>query len=48
MSRISTAPPSESIYPATGEVIARLHAATPAIVDKAIAAAKARKANGPR
>ncbi|OAP40790.1 betaine-aldehyde dehydrogenase [Sinorhizobium glycinis] len=30
----------ESIYPATGEVIARLHAATPAIVEKAIAAAK--------
>ena len=30
----------ESIYPATGEVIARLHAATPAIVDRAIAAAK--------
>ena len=30
----------ESIYPATGEVIARLYAATPAIVEKAIAAAK--------
>ncbi len=30
----------ESIYPATGEVIARLHAATPGIVEKAIAAAK--------
>jgi betaine-aldehyde dehydrogenase len=30
----------DSIYPATGEVIAQLHAATPAIVDKAIAAAK--------
>jgi betaine-aldehyde dehydrogenase len=30
----------DSIYPATGEVIARLHAATPAIVDKAIASAK--------
>ncbi|MDO1581390.1 betaine-aldehyde dehydrogenase [Rhizobium oryzicola] len=30
----------ESIFPATGEVIARLHAATPAIVDKAIASAK--------
>jgi betaine-aldehyde dehydrogenase len=30
----------ESIYPATGEVIARLHAATPAIVGKAVAAAK--------
>lgn len=30
----------ESIYPATGEIIARLHAATPGIVEKAIAAAK--------
>ncbi|MGE7368505.1 betaine-aldehyde dehydrogenase [Neorhizobium sp. NPDC001467] len=30
----------DSLYPATGEVIARLHAATPAIVEKAIAAAK--------
>ncbi|MBU2326782.1 MAG: betaine-aldehyde dehydrogenase [Alphaproteobacteria bacterium] len=30
----------ESIYPATGEVIARLHAATPAIVEMAIASAK--------
>ncbi|MBO3759243.1 betaine-aldehyde dehydrogenase [Ciceribacter sp. L1K22] len=30
----------ESIYPATGEVIARLHAATPAIVEKAIHSAK--------
>lgn len=30
----------ESIYPATGEVIARLHAATPAIVEKAVASAK--------
>jgi betaine-aldehyde dehydrogenase len=30
----------DSLYPATGEVIARLHAATPAIVDKAIASAK--------
>lgn len=30
----------ESIYPATGEVLARLHAATPAIVEKAVAAAK--------
>ncbi|EJC73782.1 betaine-aldehyde dehydrogenase [Rhizobium hidalgonense] len=30
----------ESLYPATGEVIARLHAATPAIIEKAIAAAK--------
>ena len=32
--------PFESIYPATGEVIARLHAATPAIVERAIASAK--------
>ena len=32
--------PFESLYPATGEVIARLHAATPDIVEKAIAAAK--------
>ena len=30
----------ESIYPATGEVIARLHAATPAIIEMAIASAK--------
>ncbi len=30
----------ETIYPATGEIIARLHAATPAIIDKAIASAK--------
>ncbi len=30
----------ESLYPATGEVIARLHAATPAIIEKAIAAAR--------
>jgi betaine-aldehyde dehydrogenase len=28
------------VYPATGEVIARLHAATPAIVEKAVASAK--------
>lgn len=32
--------PFESLYPATGEVIAKLHAATPAIVEKAIASAK--------
>jgi betaine-aldehyde dehydrogenase len=32
--------PFDSIYPATGEVIARLHAATPTIVDKAVASAK--------
>ncbi len=30
----------ESVFPATGEVIARLHAATPAIVERAIASAK--------
>lgn len=30
----------ESLYPATGEVIARLHAATPAIVEMAVTAAK--------
>jgi len=29
----------DSIYPATGECIARLHAATPAVIDKALAAA---------
>ncbi|MCC1480267.1 betaine-aldehyde dehydrogenase [Roseibaca sp. Y0-43] len=29
----------ESLYPATGEVIARLHSATPAIVEQALAAA---------
>ncbi|HMR53241.1 MAG TPA: betaine-aldehyde dehydrogenase [Amaricoccus sp.] len=32
--------PIDVVYPATGEVIARLHSATPAIVDKALAAAK--------
>src|SRR5690625_3311121 len=37
--------PIEVIYPATGEVIARLHSATPEIVEKAIsAAASAQKA----
>lgn len=30
----------ESIYPATGDVIARLHAATPQIVEQAVASAK--------
>ncbi len=30
----------EVIYPATGEIIAKLHAATPAIVDQALASAK--------
>ncbi|PZX47344.1 betaine aldehyde dehydrogenase [Roseinatronobacter thiooxidans] len=29
----------DSIYPATGEVVARLHAATPAVIDRALAAA---------
>ena len=29
----------DSLYPATGEVIARLHSATPAIIEKAVAAA---------
>lgn len=32
--------PFDSVYPATGEVIAKLHAATPAIVEQAVAAAK--------
>lgn len=32
--------PFESVYPATGEVIAKLHAATPAIVEQAITSAK--------
>ena len=32
--------PIDVVYPATGEIIARLHSATPAIVDKALAAAK--------
>ena len=32
------------VYPATGEVIARLHSATPAIVDKALNSAKAAQA----
>jgi betaine-aldehyde dehydrogenase len=31
----------ESVYPATGEIIARLHSATPAIIEKAVASAKA-------
>ncbi len=31
----------EVLYPATGEVIARLHAATPAIIDEALGSAKA-------
>ena len=32
--------PFESIYPATGEAIARLHAATPAVIERALASAK--------
>ncbi|SDO39959.1 betaine-aldehyde dehydrogenase [Lutimaribacter pacificus] len=36
--------PMPVIYPATGEVIATLHAATPAIVDRALAAAQAAQA----
>ncbi|WP_102960378.1 betaine-aldehyde dehydrogenase [Mangrovicella endophytica] len=32
--------PFESVYPATGEVIARLHAATDAVIEAAVAAAK--------
>ncbi|MEM9139564.1 MAG: betaine-aldehyde dehydrogenase, partial [Pseudomonadota bacterium] len=36
--------PLEVIYPATGAVIARLHCATPAIVDRALASASAAKA----
>ncbi len=35
----------EVIYPATGKVIAKVHAATPAIVDRAIASAKAAQAD---
>jgi delta 1-pyrroline-5-carboxylate dehydrogenase len=37
--------PIEVIYAATGETIARLHAATPAIVEKALASAKAAEAD---
>ncbi|MEL6681578.1 MAG: betaine-aldehyde dehydrogenase [Pseudomonadota bacterium] len=36
-----TGDPIEVIYPATGDLIAKLHAATPAIVDKALTSAKA-------
>ncbi|MER9926674.1 betaine-aldehyde dehydrogenase [Mesorhizobium sp. M0048] len=35
----------EVIYPATGEIIARLHAATPAIVEKALQSAKTAQRN---
>ena len=31
--------PFDCVYPATGEVIAKLHAATPAVIDQAVAAA---------
>ncbi|MFX4220443.1 MAG: betaine-aldehyde dehydrogenase [Thalassobaculum sp.] len=41
----SAGDPIEVIYAATGETIARLHAATPAIVVKALAAAKAAQAD---
>lgn len=37
--------PIPVIYPATGEVIATVHSATPAIVDQALASAKAAQAN---
>jgi betaine-aldehyde dehydrogenase len=33
--------PIESLYPATGEVIARLHSATPAVIEAAVQSAKA-------
>ncbi|MCC5957373.1 MAG: betaine-aldehyde dehydrogenase [Natronohydrobacter sp.] len=35
----------ECIYPATGEVIARLHAATPAVIDRALNAAREAQAD---
>ena len=34
----------DCIYPATGEVVARLHEATPAIVERALAAGQAAQA----
>ena len=37
-----------SLYPATGEVIATLHSATPAIIEQALAAAPTRRPTGPR
>lgn len=37
----ATGAPIECIFPATGEVVARLHAATPAIIDQALEAARA-------
>lgn len=36
------------IYPASGETIADLHSATPALVDRALAAAKRAQPHGPR
>ncbi|WP_147126854.1 betaine-aldehyde dehydrogenase [Shimia ponticola] len=36
--------PIDVVYPATGEVIAKLHAATPAIIEQALAAADAARA----
>ena len=40
----SAGDPLDVVYAATGETIARLHAATPAIVDRALASAKAAQA----
>ena len=37
----SVGPAIESIYPASGEVIARIHGATPAVVEQAVTAARA-------
>ncbi|MZR11768.1 betaine-aldehyde dehydrogenase [Maritimibacter sp. DP07] len=37
--------PMDVIYPATGEVVARLHEATPAIIDQAIESARAAQAD---
>jgi betaine-aldehyde dehydrogenase len=36
------------VFPGTGEEIARLHEATPAVVEAALAAAKAAQGPGPR
>ncbi|MBC6408215.1 MAG: betaine-aldehyde dehydrogenase [Rhodobacteraceae bacterium] len=41
----SSGTPIDVIYPATGEVIATVYAATPAIIEKAISAAKAAQAD---
>ncbi|WP_223423001.1 betaine-aldehyde dehydrogenase [Tateyamaria pelophila] len=40
----TSGPPIDVIYPATGEVIARVHSATPAIVAQAVAAARGAQA----